>query len=51
MAAGPVVLRLLLFIVLMVVFSATLGTLAALGGLITSSSDLTKSLFWLSIET
>src|SRR5580693_8662192 len=46
MVAGPVVLRLLLFIVLMVVFSATLGTLAALGGLITSSSDLTKSLFY-----
>jgi uncharacterized protein len=46
MAAGPVVLRLLLFIVLMVGFSATLSTLAALGGLITSSADLTKSLFY-----
>jgi uncharacterized protein len=46
LAAGPVLLRLLLFIVLMVGFSATLGTLAALGGLITSSADLTKSLFY-----
>jgi CAAX protease family protein len=46
MAPGPVVLRLLVFIVLMVGFSATLGTLAALAGLVTSSSDLTKSLFY-----
>jgi membrane protease YdiL (CAAX protease family) len=46
MAPGPVLLRFLLFIVLLVAFSATLGTLAALAGLITSSGDLTKSLFY-----
>jgi membrane protease YdiL (CAAX protease family) len=46
MAPGPVVLRLLLFVVLLVGFSATLGTLAALIGLIASSGDLTKSLFY-----
>ena len=46
MAPGPVLLRFFLFIVLLVAFSATLGTLAALAGLITSSGDLTKSLFY-----
>jgi CAAX protease family protein len=45
-APGPVVLRVLLFVVLMVGFSATLGTLAALTGLITPSGDLTNNLFY-----
>lgn len=46
MAPGPVVVRLLLFVVLVVVFSATLGTLAALVRLVTPSGDLTNSLFY-----
>jgi membrane protease YdiL (CAAX protease family) len=46
LAPGPVLLRFFLFLVLLVAFSATLGTLAALAGLITSSGDLTKSLFY-----
>jgi uncharacterized protein len=46
LAPGPVVVRVLLFVVLMAGFSATLGTLAALAGLITSAGDLTKSLFY-----
>jgi membrane protease YdiL (CAAX protease family) len=43
---GPVLVRVLLFVVLVVVFSATLGTLAALARLITPSGDLTNSLFY-----
>jgi hypothetical protein len=41
-----VAVRALLFVVLLVGFSATLGTLAAWAGLITSSGDLTKSLLY-----
>jgi uncharacterized protein len=46
MTPGPVLVRVLLFVILVVGFSATLGTLAALAGLITPSGDLTKSLFY-----
>jgi uncharacterized protein len=46
MAPTPVVLRLLLFVVLLVAFSATLGTLAALGGLITRANMMTSGLFY-----
>jgi membrane protease YdiL (CAAX protease family) len=46
MTPGPVVVRVLLFVVLVVGFSATLGTLAAMVRLITPSGDLTNSLFY-----
>lgn len=46
MEPGPVVLRVLLFLVLIVGFSATLGTLAAVAGLLTPSTDLTRGLFY-----
>jgi uncharacterized protein len=46
MAPGPVVVRVFLFVVLMVGFSATLGTLAALAGLITPSNQFTTGLFY-----
>jgi membrane protease YdiL (CAAX protease family) len=46
MTAGPVVVRVLLFVVLMVGFSATLGTLVALAGLVTQAGGLTKGLFY-----
>jgi uncharacterized protein len=43
---GPVIVRVVLFVVLVVVFSATLGTLAAWARLVTPSGDLTNSLFY-----
>jgi uncharacterized protein len=46
MTPGPVLVRVLLFVVLVVAFSATLGTLAALVRLIKPSGGLTNSLFY-----
>jgi len=46
MAPGPVVLRVILFVILLVGFSATLGTLAAMAGLITPSNLYTGGLFY-----
>lgn len=46
MSPGPVVLRVFLFFILMVGFSATLGTLAALARLITPSTQLSSGLFY-----
>ena len=46
MAPGVVVVRVFLFLILLIGFSATLGTLAALAGLITSSNLLTSGLFY-----
>jgi uncharacterized protein len=53
MALGPVLVRLLLFVALVVAFTATLGTLAALAGFIglaglitPSGDDLTRNLFY-----
>jgi uncharacterized protein len=46
MAPWAVVLRVFLFLILLVGFSATLGTLAALAGLITRSNQFTSGLFY-----
>jgi hypothetical protein len=46
MKPGPVVLRVFLFLILMVGFSATLGTLAALTRLITPENQFTSGLFY-----
>lgn len=46
MAPGPVVLRVFLFLILMVGFSATLGTLAALARLITPANQFSSGLFF-----
>lgn len=46
MEPGPVVLRVFLFLILLVAFSATLGTLAAMAGLITRSNQFTSGLFY-----
>lgn len=46
LAPGPVVLRVFLFVILLVGLSATLGTLAAMAGLITPSNVLTSGLFY-----
>jgi membrane protease YdiL (CAAX protease family) len=43
---GPVVLRVFLFVVLLVGFTVTLGTLTGLARLVTPSADFTKSLFF-----
>jgi len=46
MAPGPVILRVFLFLVFMVGFGATLGTLAVLAGLITRANQFTSGLFY-----
>jgi membrane protease YdiL (CAAX protease family) len=46
MTPGAVVLRVFLFVILLVGFSATLGTLAAMAGLITGSNLFTGGLFY-----
>ncbi|HEX3118196.1 MAG TPA: CPBP family intramembrane glutamic endopeptidase, partial [Candidatus Acidoferrum sp.] len=46
MAPGPVILRVFLFLVFMVGFGATLGTLAVLARLITPANQFTSGLFY-----
>lgn len=46
MAPGPVILRVFLFLILMVGFGATLGTLAALARLITPANQFASGLFY-----
>lgn len=46
MALGPVLVRVFLFVILVVVFSVALGTLAALARLVTPGGNLTNSLFY-----
>jgi CAAX protease family protein len=46
MTPGAVVLRVFLFVILLVGFSSTLGTMAAMAGLITPSNQYTSGLFY-----
>src|ERR1700753_1723486 len=45
MEPGPIILRVLVFLVLLIGFSATLGTLAAMARLFAPPTDFTRSLF------
>jgi membrane protease YdiL (CAAX protease family) len=46
LSPGPVVLRVFLFLILLVGFSAALGSMAEVAGLLTPATDFTKSIFY-----